>query len=134
MTDFGRRYKNLARGARSDGGFTAAELIVVALVVTVLIIVLFSGMGSLIYNARLTNVKQEAAGIGAAIEILKEEGRFDPGDERLPVLINGLTESEYKGGLSEIKTDGSFIYSRTEGGESFIVRYDSASGSVEEVS
>jgi hypothetical protein len=82
---------------------------------------------------RFESVKQDAAGIGAAIEILKIEDRFDPRDESLMELIYEKSGTRYPGILTEIKPDGGFIYSLTVGGIIYAVYYDASTCGVGEV-
>lgn len=122
-----------SRKNKRTGGFSSVELNIVVLVIAVLIFALLPSMLSLVSNARLSNVRQDAAGIGAAIEVLKLEGRFDPDDSGLATLIFETSGIEYGGRISELKPDGCFYYSRTDGGVTYVVRYNSLTGSVENV-
>lgn len=128
-----QRHKHI-RATRVSSGFSTVELNIVVLVIAVLIFFLLPGMMSLVSDARVANVKQDAAGIGAAIEVLKLEGKFYTGDAAgLSKLIYETAGVEYKGHISKLQHDGSFIYNRTDGGIEYSVRYDSATGAVEEV-
>jgi len=115
------------------GGFTTVELIIVILVIAVLIAFLLPGMLSLVSDARLSNARQDAASIGAVIEILKIEGRFDPDDANICDLIYEMSGVEYGGRISNMDTAGGFVYSVTDGGATYTVRYDPVTGSVNEV-
>jgi len=61
-----RGRKGGAPGLARPDGFSTVELNIVILVIAVLIIFLLPGMLSLVSDARLSNAKQDAAGIGAA--------------------------------------------------------------------
>ena len=122
---------NVRKHKRYEHGFSTIELSVVILVIIVLTILIAPRIFALVSGARLAGVRQEAAGIGAAIEILKIEGRYDPRDEDLFELIFEETGVIYEGELSELDADGGFVYGRTIGNEYYSARYDSSTGSVD---
>ena len=124
---------NRKRNSSADGGFTTAELSVVILVISLMIAVLLPGMLKLISGARLDNVRRDAASIGAAIEILKLDGRFNPEKNELIKQIYEVAGNEFTGQISGLRTDGGFVYSRSDGGETHSVRYDPNTGNVDEV-
>jgi len=113
-------------------GFSTVELVVVVLVIIVLIALLLPAMNSIVSKTRLSNVMQDAAGIGMAVETMKIQGRFDHSDTRLLEIIYYESGLLYTGHISDLRPDGSFIYSKTDGGVTYRVRYDSETGSVEE--
>ena len=120
--------------AGASGGFSTAELNIVVLVIVILILIMLPGMLSLVSDARAANAIRDAAGIGAVIESLKLEGKFNPEDAAgLAREIYSASGVEYEGRFSEVQPDGSFIYKRVEGGVTYAVRYDSSTGSVGEV-
>jgi len=121
------------RGTAAGAGFSTIDLTIVAMVVAVLLLLLIPGMNAMVHDARLSNVKQDAFGIGSAIEIIIVEGRFDPSGEGLMDLIYYKTGMLYEGEITELQPDGSFVYSKVEKGETIVVRYDQATGSVDEV-
>ncbi|MCL2057643.1 MAG: type II secretion system GspH family protein [Oscillospiraceae bacterium] len=119
-----------------DSGFTTVELAVVVLIIALLTAALFPLMSSLISDARLTSARQDAAVIGAAIELLKVEGRFDPYNAEMGdiyEMIYAKSGARYAGRISELTADGCFVYSLTAGGATYVVRYDASTGSVDEV-
>ena len=113
-----------------EDGFTSAELIVVILVIALLTAFLLPAMLSLVSDTRLEGAKQDAVSIGAAIELLKVEDRFDPDDDGVHEMIFEKSGTRYPGQISDLQVDGGFIYTLTIGGAAFIVRYDAASGNV----
>ena len=144
--DFGKRIM--------DRGYSSAELLVVILVIALLIAAMLPAMSSLVHSARLAGAKQDAASIGAAIELLKMEGRFDlyatpgpsgatPGPSGHPIrdeggsglydLVFEISGTRYRGSISELQADGSFLYTLIAGGAVYVVRYDASTGNVDEV-
>lgn len=118
--------------SENDSGVTFVEFIVVALVITVLVAFLTPKLITLINNTRLENVRQDAAGIGAAIELLKIEGKFDPSDSNLLGTVKNKLGAEYGGYISDLGADGAFVYSLKVSGVIYKVRYDPKSGAVYE--
>ena len=118
--------------SENDSGVTFVEFIVVALVITVLVAFLTPKLITLINNTRLENVRQDAAGIGAAIELLKIEGKFDPSDSNLLGTVKNKLGAEYGGHISDLGADGAFVYSLKVSGVIYKVRYDPKSGAVYE--
>jgi len=121
------------RRLKRDGGFTTAELCIVIMVIVILTIFLFPRMSALIADARYSEARQDAAAIGAAVEILKIEGLYDPDGDGLYALIVMESGREFLGTISDMEADGSFIYSHKSGDYICVVRYDSATGSVSDV-
>ena len=117
-----------------DNGFSTAELLVVILVIAILVAILLPAMSSLVYSTRLAGAKQDAASIGAAIELLKLEGRYDPDDDRLYDKICEESGMSFSGNISELRADGGFLYIVTAGNATYAVRYDASTGNVDELS
>lgn len=117
---------------RSESGFSAVELVVVIMVIAALILFLSPLMMEMITDARLLNVRQDAASIGAAIEILKLGGGYDPVYEGLYDRIREISGKSFDGFISDLRPDGGFVYSQTIGGVTYAVRYDAPTGSVVE--
>lgn len=121
------------RGDARTRGFTTVELIVVVLVIAALTALIYPRIETLIVDAKFADIIQDAADIGASVEILKLEGEYDPGDASFAEKIAGMGGRELNGWISEIHDDGCFTYNRDVNGVTYVVRYDSASGSVFEV-
>ena len=94
-----------------ERGFTAIELMVVALVLVLIISFMFPRMASLISKTRFESAKRDAAYIGAVIERMKIEGIYDPDDAGINEIIREKSGTEYPGYISELMSDGSFAYS-----------------------
>ena len=90
-------------------------------------------MSTLVHSTRLASAKQDAANIGAAIELLKLEGRYDPDDDHLFYLVCEKSGIVFAGNISEMNADGGFIYTLNVGGTLYVVRYDAATGIADEV-
>ena len=119
------------RGFGRESGFTSVELTVVFLVITLLIIILSPNMTALFSDTRLESAMRDAIAIGAAVEILRIEGKLDPKNTDLNKQVYDLTGQRYEGHIV-LTADSGFIYSRTIGGVTYSVYYDSLTGSVSE--
>ena len=117
---------------KSDDGFTTVELVVVIIVIALLTAALFPAMASLISDARIAGAKQDAASIGAAIELLKIDGSFDPADHGLYDKVCELSGAQFHGQISELRSDGGFLYTVEAGNATYVVCYDATSGNVYE--
>jgi prepilin-type N-terminal cleavage/methylation domain-containing protein len=113
---------------RGAGGFTLIEFIVVVAIVGMLLVLLFPRFLAFVSDARQSQARQEAMLVGAAIELLKVEGRFDAGDAGLEDMIRARAGSELEGRIVSVDGDGSFVYSRESGGAVYTVAYSSLDG------
>ncbi|MDR1439221.1 MAG: type II secretion system GspH family protein [Clostridiales bacterium] len=110
------------------GGFSLIELLVVVAIVGALLLVMFPRFSGLVGDARQSEARQDAMLAGAAIELLKIEGRFDAGDAGLEEKIKAVAGKELDGLISSVDDSGSFVYSREFGGTIYTVSYNSLDG------
>ena len=124
----------MRRAALSQRGFSTVELTIVALLVVVLIAILLPRFDMLSSKIRITDVRMDATYIGAAIETLIIEGRYDPGDDMLYDLIYEKSGRVFDGEVSELSDEGCFIYTKTVEGVPYSVFYDARDRVVREES
>jgi len=119
------------RWARADGGFSLLEFCVTVAVVATMVGILFPKLLDFADGARRRQAREDALCLGAAAALMVERGGFEPGEadaeERIRAEAGAETGAEFPGEIEDLTADGSFVYTREEGGKEYRVFFDAAS-------